>query len=480
MTDITSASPARTTTASTLVARAASSRWATLAVLLTGTCLIVLDFFIVNVALPSLQRDLHAGTTGLEWVVAGYGLTFAVFLLAAGRLGDRIGRRRMFALGVAGFTAASAACGLAPTTAVLISARLAQGVAAAMISPSVLALIGVRYDGHERVRAVGIYATVMGVAAAGAQLVGGLLLQADIGGLGWRLVFLVNVPIGLAALAAVRRCVPESRAQTTDPIDITSLLLATFALTALVLPLVDGHDAGWPWWTYACVATAPVFATAFTLRQRALVRRAGAPLLAPALFRQRSFTVGLITQFAFWSGQASYFLVLAIYLQSGRGLSPLAAGVVFSVLAGAYLATSMRAARLTARFGRAVVVTGALTLAGGHLATVVATWEIGTSGPVTALLPGLVLEGAGMGLCLTPITATVLTHADPQRAGAVSGALSTVQQVGNAVGVAAIGLVFFAAAPGGDAVAFTRSVGVLAALLLTVAVLATRLPGRPR
>src|SRR3954466_14891779 len=201
-----------------------ASKWLPLPVLLAGTCLIVLDFFIVNVAMASMQRELHAGPTAVEWVVAGYGLTFAVFLLAAGRLGDRIGRRRMFASGVAVFTAASLLCGIAPSASILVEARFLQGVGGAMISPSVLALIGTPYAGADRARAIGIYAMVMGLAAAGGQLVGGVLLQVDAFGLGWRTVFLINVPVGVATLVVVRRWVPESRAETASRIDVAGLV----------------------------------------------------------------------------------------------------------------------------------------------------------------------------------------------------------------------------------------------------------------
>src|SRR3954452_11432469 len=217
MTDLATRVPAAAPTTS---APARDGNWLALPVLLAGTCLIVLDFFIVNVALPSMQTDLHASTSALEWVVAGYALTSAVFLLAAGRIGDRIGRRRMFAAGVALFTLSSAACGLAPNATVLVWARLVQGGAGAMISPSVLALIGVLYAGAARARAITIYATAMGLAAAGGQLLGGVLLKADAFGLGWRAVFLINLPVGIVSLAVVRRLVPESKAPQAAPIDV--------------------------------------------------------------------------------------------------------------------------------------------------------------------------------------------------------------------------------------------------------------------
>ena len=472
MTDLLSPTAPPASVVSRRSAKKRASNRAALPVLLAGTCLIVLDFFIVNVALASMQRELHAGTSAIEWVVAGYGLTFAVFLLAAGRLGDRIGRRRMFEAGTGVFTVASLLCGTAPNGEVLVLARLLQGVGGAMISPSVLALIGTLFVGAERAKAIGVYATVMGVAAAGGQLVGGVLLQIDLFGLGWRSVFLLNVPVGVAILAVVRRLVPESRDASAADVDVVGLILATAALTTLVLPLVDGRAHGWPTWSIVSLAVAPVLLVDFVWWQRRLVRRGQQPLVDPGWFRDRTFAVGMVTQLAFWCGQASYFLVLALYLQLGRGLSALESGLVFSILAGAYLVASMKAPALVMKHGRNVIVSGALALAVGH-ALMVAT----ARDDLVALVPGLLLAGAGMGLCLAPITATVLANVQPARAGAVSGLLSTMQQVGNAIGVAVIGVVFFGAATHGVTHAFVLSTGVLAVLLVAVAVCARALPG---
>jgi predicted MFS family arabinose efflux permease len=315
----------------------------------------------------------------------------------------------------------------------------------------------------------------MGVAAAGGQLAGGVLVHLDVAGLGWRAVFLVNVPLGLLMLAAIPVCVPASRATSRAPIDVVGLLLATGGLTALLLPLLQGRQQGWPWWSFASLGAAPVLVAGFAVWQNRTVRRGGSPLVVPDWFRDLSFRRGVLTQFGFWAGQAAYFLVLALYLQLGRGLSPLRAGLVFTVLAAAYLVASMRAPRLTARFGRTVIVAGAVTLVAGHLAELAAAR---TDAALPALVPGLLLTGTGMGLCLAPITSVVLATVGPDRAGAVGGLLSTVQQVGNAVGVAVIGVVFFGAVGSGYAHAFSVSVAVLAALLAGVAVCAVRLPSR--
>jgi EmrB/QacA subfamily drug resistance transporter len=455
-----------------------SHRWAALPVVLAGTFMVVLDFFIVNVAMPAMRADLHAGTGAIEWVVAGYGLTFATLLITAGRLGDQHGRRRMFSLGLALFTAASAACGLALSPTALVAARLVQGVAAALLSPQVLSIIGVTYTGADRVRALSVYGIVLGLAAVGGQLVGGVLVQADVAGLGWRSCFLINVPIGVAALALVPRAVPESCAGGGSRLDVTGTLLVTAGLTAVLLPLVEGRQHGWPIWTWASLAAAPAILLAFAGQQRRLARGGGAPLLDPALFGERAFIAGLMTQLVFWCGQASFFLVLALYLQLGRGLDALRAGLVFTILAAAYLVASMRAPQLTQRLGRRLPAVGALVLATGHALLAASVAGIGTTGPVGLLAPALLLVGAGMGLVITPLTATVLASLEPQRAGAAAGALSTMQQVGNALGVAVTGVIFFGAARSGYDHAFALSLVQLAVLCVAVAGL-TRLLPRP-
>jgi EmrB/QacA subfamily drug resistance transporter len=458
--------------------RLARARWAALPVVLAGTFMVVLDFFIVNVAMPAMQADLHAGTGAIEWVVAGYGLTFATLLITAGRIGDRIGRRRAFAVGLTLFTVASAACGLAWSPAALVAARLVQGAAAALLSPQVLAIIGVAYTGPDRVRALSVYGIALGLAAAGGQLVGGVLVQADVAGLGWRSCFLINVPIGAVALALAPRLVPESRADGAARLDLAGTALVIAGLTAVVLPLVEGRQHGWPTWTWLSLAAAPALLGAFAVHQRRLERRGGAPLLPPALFADRAFSAGLLTQLVFWCGQASFFLVFALYLQLGRGLDALQAGLVFTILAAAYLAASLDAPALAARLGRRLPAIGALMLAAGHALLAASVADVGTSGPIGLLAPALLLIGAGMGLVITPLTATVLAGLEPHRAGAASGALATMQQVGNALGVAVTGVLFFGALDGGFAHAFEISLAELAVLCVAVAAL-TRLLPRP-
>ena len=270
----------------------------------------------------------------------------------------------------------------------------------------------------------------MGLAAVSGQLIGGALIQADIAGLGWRSCFLINVPIGLVAVMLARRVVRESRSKQGSRLDLVGTALLTVGLTAAVLPLVEGRQHGWPLWTWVSLGVAPLILIGFAAHQRHLAARGGQPLIAPALFRARAFSAGLLTQLAFWSGQASFFLVLALYLQQGRGLSALNSGLVFTILAASYVAASARAPELIARHGRRLLAIGALVLAAGHGLLLGAVAEVGVGGSVLALVPGLLLIGAGMGLLIVPLTTTILSSVPAEYAGSASGALTTMQNVG--------------------------------------------------
>ena len=452
-----------------------TTNWAALPVLLAGAFMVVLDFFIVNVALPSIATDLGAGDRSLEWVVAGYGLAFAAFLITAGRLGDSLGRRRVYVIGLALFTLASAACGLAPSPTTLVAARVAQGVAGAVVMPQVLAIVGVTYRGPDYVRAISIYGVVLGLAAVGGQVVGGALVETDLAGLGWRSCFLINVPVGLAALALAPRLVPESRAEGSSRIDVAGAALLAAGLTAVLLPLIEGREHGWPLWTWLSLGAAPLIIGGFLRRQRHLGPDGGA-LLDLRLFEERGFSAGIATQLFLASAQASFFVFLALYLQIGRGLGALEAGLVFTILAVAYVITSGPAPALTDRFGRSVVAAGGVALTLGLVALAAAVAEVGTTGSLVALVPGLLLVGAGIGLCFTPLTSTVLKNVDPARAGSASGAMSTMQQVGYALGVAITGIVYFGAADRGVGHAFELSLIQLAAVAAGIVAASRLLP----
>ena len=448
-----------------VVARPAATSWAPLFVVLTGTFVTFLDFFIVNVALPAIHTDLHAGSAAVSLVVAGYGLTFAVGMITGGRLGDIYGRRRIFALGLALFTLTSAGCGLAPGAGVLVAARMLQGASGALLTPQVLAILGTSYDGERRGRAFAAYGFAMGIAGVLGQLVGGALIHADVAGLGWRAIFLINVPIGLAMLPMVRRVVPESRGAAAR-LDLTGMLLGSAAVTAVVLPLVEGREHGWPLWTWLSFAAAPLLGVAFIAHQR---RRSGAgrsPLVDLTLFRLRTFAVGSLTAMTFSLVPPALFFVLALYLQQGRQYSALFSGTVFIAVGVGYFAALLIAVPLAARLGHQVLALGAVLVAAGCVVLA----ETAHTSSAWELTPGLALAGFGIGAVLVPLASTVLAGVDPQHAGSAAGVLSTAQQVGGALGVAIIGVVFFGS--GAVVHAFVVSLWVLAALTVATAVLA--------
>ncbi|UGQ11464.1 MFS transporter [Yinghuangia sp. ASG 101] len=412
-------------------------RAGTLPLVLTGVFVTILDFFIVNVAIPSTQQDLNAGPTAIEWVVAGYGLAYGSGLILGSRLGDIHGRRRMFMLGLALFTVASVACGVAPDARTLVAARIAQGMAAALLAPQVLAIIRTAYTGAAQARAVGAYALTMGLAAVFGQLIGGVLIQADLFGMGWRACFLINVPIGVVVLATARRVLPESRADAATRLDLVGTALIMSALLATLLPLIEGREQGWPLWTWFSFAATPVLLAAYAARRHA------SPVVDTALFRERAFTVGLFANLVFTMGMAAYFLVFALYMQQARDLDALQAGLIFTPLGVGYLAASQAAPRLAARHGRQVIGAGAALRVVALTGLFVA---VGADAALGWMVPLLLADGFGMGLALAPIMGTVLAGVSPRHAGSAAGVLTTAQQVGGALGVGIVGVVFYGAA----------------------------------
>ncbi|MFC4908892.1 MFS transporter [Actinomadura gamaensis] len=452
-------------------ARVAVPGWGTLLVLLTGVFITTLDFFIVNVAIPATQRDLHATPSQIQFVVAGFGVALAAGLITAGRLGDLYGRRRMFALGLAVFTLASAACAESSTAGALIAGRVAQGIGAALLMPQVLGIVNTVYTGPARAKAFNAYGIAMGFGGVFGQLIGGVLIKADVAGLGWRAIFWINVPVGAAALALVPRLVPESRANGAARLDLAGTVLASLGLVAIVYPLVQGREQGWPMWTWECLGAAVVLLGAFALHQR----RAAAPLVAPALFRHRSFGVGAVVALLHSMTMGSFFLILALYLQMGRGLSALESGLIFLPLGLGYFVSSARAGAVAERLGRQTLALGALAMAVGYGVLAVTATGLGQHGAVAWVIPGLVVAGAGMGLVMAPLPALVLSRVDAEHAGAASGVLSTAQQAGGAIGVALVGVVFYGA-HGGVPHAFATGLDLLIVLNVLVVALVQALP----
>ena len=450
-----------------------------LATLLLGVLLPAGDFFIVNVALPTIDRDLDASSGMLQLVVAGYGIAYALLLVIGGRLGDTLGRRRLFTCGMAAFTLTSLACGVAPTIGVLVGARVAQGCAAALMLPQVLSTIQATTTGEHRARALAHVGATGAVSTVIGQLLGGLLVAANVAGLGWRPIFLVNVPIGLLGLVLASRTVPDTRSERPLPVDVSGTVLLGTAVLALLIPLTEGRSLSWPAWTIALLVALPFVLAGFAAVERRLEREGTTPLLPLTILRLRSMRTGLLLVLVLYVGNAGFFFVYTLALQDGAHFSALHTGLTVLPMALAFIPAALTTARLVARFGVRVIVGGAaLQCIGllGVLATMASDWP---DLHVLALAPGLLLLGFGVGLITPAVFRTVLSEVPVERAGVGSGVLSTMQQVALALGVAAIGSLFLSeAAPArlGSQGATELIFGVLAALAVIIGTLAGRLP----
>ncbi|WTS75129.1 MFS transporter [Streptomyces sp. NBC_00105] len=444
---------------------------------LLGAALPLIDFFIVNVALPSIEHDLSAGPALLELVVGGYGVAYAVLLVLGGRVGDSLGRRRLFLVGMAAFGVTSLACGLAPNAWSLVAARIAQGAASALMLPQVLATIQATTEGPRRARAMSLYGATAGLSMVAGQILGGVLVAADLAGTGWRAVFLVNVPVVLVGLVLAVRTVPDTHAGRPEAVDVPGTLLLALSLVSLLLPLTEGRAAGWPLWTWLSLGVFPVAAASFYLVERRADRRGRTPLVPPSLLRLESLRRGLVLLLPFSTGISGFMFVLAVALQQGLGMGPVAAGLTLVPMALAFFAASLAGPRLVTRFGSRVVTVGGVVQAAGIvllLATLRSGWpELGPG----ELAPGVFLAGLGQGLQLPVLMRLMLSDVPADRAGVGSGVMITAQQSALALGVATLGSLFLALAPTAglrDAVGATLLVQ-LALITLTV-LLSLRLP----
>lgn len=466
-----------------------SSRWLALPIVLVAVFMTTLDFFVANVAIPSIRAGLGASAATGQLVIAGYGLAYAAGLIISGRLGDLYGSRRVFAAGLALFTAASAACGLAPAPSPLVLARVAQGVAAALLAPQVLTLIGELYPGRDRARAFGWYGTAVGLAGVSGQVIGGFLVAVSPAGLGWRTCFLVNLPVGVAALVLLPRLVPVLVCQGVGKgvatavqapareVDFGGALLVAGGLVAVVLPLALGREQGWPWWSWLSLGLAGPVLLAFARRQRRLAAAGRPPLLDLGVFGERGFARGLLAIALLFGGSAGLSFVLALYLQDGLGMSPLRAGAVAVALNVGFFAASTRSARLAARLGRWLPVAGTLVLLGG-LALLYRAVDA-AAGPYP-LVGALLVTGAGMGLLMSPLVSAALSGVRAELAGAAAGVLGTVQEMGGVLGGTLAGTVFLGALGEGWAGAARAGVAVLIGYALVLLLLVLRSPGHSR
>jgi EmrB/QacA subfamily drug resistance transporter len=416
-----------------------AARWLVLAVVIAADAMDLMDSTIVNVAGPSIRRSLGGGASTLQWLSAAYTLAFAVFLVAGARLGDIFGRRRMFLVGAAGFTAMSAACALAPSPAALIATRALQGGFGALLIPQGFGLLKEVFPEDEMGLVFGIFGPVMGLSAIAAPILAGGLIGADLLGAAWRTVFLINVPVGIAALAVAARWLPRGGPKRHVRLDLSGTALLGLASLAILYPLIEGRTEGWPAWIFAILAVGVALLVAFVVHER---RRPTAPLIEPSLLRNRAYTDGSLVALGFFATFAGLLLIVPVFCQLGEGFTAVHAGLTLVPLTAGMVVSLVASHALVARFGRHLIHLGiglagagvtllALAMAGARVA---GTWN---------LLPGLLVCGLGGGFVFGQLFEIILAGVAMDEVGSASGVLNAVQQLAGALGVAALGSIFF-------------------------------------
>jgi EmrB/QacA subfamily drug resistance transporter len=468
-------------------------RWIVLVALLVAEAMNLLDATIVQVATPTIHADLGGSTVDVQWLGAAYTLPFALLLITGGRLGDIVGRKRVFLVGVIGFAVASAACALAPGMPMLIGSRALQGAAAALIVPQTFGLIRALFHGRELSKALGCIGPVMGLAAICGPLLGALVTDADLAGSSWRAAFLVNIPLAIGVLA----CGPvirENAAEVRPRLDLAGTILAMAGCGLVVHPLIEGSAWGRPGWTWAIVAAGLATLVGFGFTQRSAARHGRATLIETSLFADRRFPAALVASTSFFAVMNGLMLVVVLHLQMGLGRDVLSAGLALVPWsAGSAIASWVAGARLVPRYGARVMFAGLGVLAGGLLAAIAAyahtpagSWET---------LAALGVCGTGMGLFTVPFFSTTLARvAPPHETGSAAGLLNAVQQLGATLGIATLGTVFLRGlddhGPAGATAAVGQAFWVALALVVIVAgaalvmtapthpIVASRRPGR--
>lgn len=442
-------------------------RWAMFIVLLVGSFLPPLDFFIVNVALPSIQADLGASASAEQMVISSYAALYAVTLITGGRLGDLYGRSRMFFLGLIGFTAASLLCGLAWSPWALVAGRILQGVTAAIMAPQALASVQAIFPESEKPLALSLYGAVFGLAAVLGQALGGILISLDLFGMGWRMVFLVNLPAALLVMVFGIALLKKVDEQGMGKLDPGGMLLSMLVLALLIVPLIEGREAGWPWWSWLSLAAAPVLAWVFWRHESRLARNGGAPLLDPAALRAPGLGRALLVALSFYSIGA-FFLLFSVYLQNALHVSALDAGLVFLPFGMGYLLGPLMtpfyrriAGDWVNPIGMGLETVGFLGLA--WLIDKTATGVAPASAPLAVML---FVIGLGQGLALPTLMRMITGRVAPAFAGMIAGIASSTLQLSTALSVALIGGIFYTVLAGGDDPAAITHAFVVAALCI--------------
>ena len=424
-------------TAATVAARN-PVRWIVFAVVFAANIMDLLDATIVNIAGPSIHDDLGGGTNTVQWLSAGYTLAFAVLLIAGARLGDILGRRRLFLVGSAGFTLFSLACALAPDVRVLIVFRALQGAFGALMIPQGFGLMREVFDDKDFDKATGLFGPAMGLPMLAAPVLAGALVDADLWGTGWRLVFLINVPIGLASFAFALRTLPRGARRPGMKLDIPGVWLIGLALVAIIYPLIQGQPDGWPVWTFALLAAGLVLLFAFVTWEK---RRKGDALIEPSLLKNRNYLSGIAVALALFGAFGGLLLCVSLFGQLGEGWSPIHAGLTLTPMVVGMIAGMVGGTMAVTRLGRHVLHIGLLIIAAGA-----AILALTLTGAATAsswdLLPGLFLIGMGAGASIGQLFQFILASVNMREVGSASGVLEATQQLSTSLGVAILGTIF--------------------------------------
>ncbi len=453
-------------------------RWVALFVILAAEVMDMLDALITNIAAPTLRHSLGGSTSLMQWVGAAYTMAMAFGLITGGRLGDLYGRKRMFLVGAAGFSAGSALCALSRNPEMLIGSRVVQGLFGAVMLPQGLGMIKEMFTSDkEQAAAFGAFGPVMGLSSVGGPIVAGWLIDANYWGTGWRMIFLINLPLGLFAALGGLRFLPESRTANANRLDIGGALIAGAAALMLIYPLVQGRELGWPAWSFALMACSALVFALFAYHQVLRRRHGRDTLIMPGLFRKRGFTGGLLVGLAFFAALSGFSLVFSLYVQIGLHYSPLKAG-----LSGIPLSFGMVlgfGAEPLLKLGRTLIQIGALITCAGVGGMILTMHLAGPGVTPWQFIPALAVTGIGMSLVMGPFFDTVLGTVDQHETGSASGTLNAVQQLGSSLGVALLGTVFFDVLPHhGMQDAMRTTLWVVGALALAAAALNFLLPRR--
>lgn len=453
-------------------------RWAVLAVVLVADVMDLVDATIVNVAGPTIRDDLGGGAATLQWLGAAYTLTFAIFLITGARLGDIFGRRRMFLIGAGGFLLSSLACALAPTPEVILVGRALQGGFGALLIPQGFGMLKQVFAAGEMATVFGFFGPVLGLATIAGPILAGFLVDADLFGTGWRMVFLINVPIGLAALIAAVKVLPRHDPTPGIRLDLVGMVLVGLAAVCLVYPLIEGRQLGWPLWCFGLLAAGVALVAAFVAYER---RREHSPLIELSLLQNRAYTGGVLTALGFFATFGGVMLVLALFLQLGQGFSPSRTGLALAPMSLGIVVSMLASFALIARLGRALLQIGIAITALGMVIMALTAGQATEVGGWT-LTPGIFVAGLGMGFVFGQLFDVILAGVEGHQVGSASGVLSAVQQLAAAIGVAVFGTVFFAVVDGGhgSTTAMATTAWVCLIPLAVSFLLASRLPPQAR